>query len=181
MHIQHNPLLRPIRIQVHHLLPVELWIRLMDNAVVVRADDHLIVCVVVQAFDIIIDMMRLGDRRAELLPDQLPAELTSVAVQELKVFSDLAVQLPDPRQPFIQDESRLGINIIVIEVRFYLALALVFDQFPEFLQIVCNNGFQNIAIVIFSRVDRRVLFAVLGKRYGFPGSGGLQSFGMFDI
>ena len=54
-----------------------------------------------QDFDIIIDMMRLGDRCAELLTDQLPAELTSVAVQELKVFSDLAVQLPDPRQPFI--------------------------------------------------------------------------------
>ena len=91
MHIQHNPLLRPIWIQVHHLLPVEPWIRLMDNAVMVGADDHLIVCVVVQAFDIIIDMMRLGDRCAELLTDQLPAELTSVAVQELKVFSDLAV------------------------------------------------------------------------------------------
>ena len=49
---------------------------------------------------------------------------------------------------------------IVIEVRFYLALALVFDQFPEFLQIVCSNGFQNIVIVIFSRVGRKVLFAV---------------------
>ena len=147
----------------------------MNNAVMVRADDHLIVCVVVQAFDIIIDMMRLRDRRAELLPDQLPAELASAAAQKLEIFSDLAVQLPDPRQPFIQDESDLGINIIVIEVRFYLALALVFDQFPEFLQIVCNNGFQNIAIVIFSRVDRKVLPAVLGKRYGFPGSEGLQS------
>ena len=140
----------------------------------VRADDHLIVCVVVQAFDIIIDMMCLRDRRAELLPDQLPAELATVAVQELEVFSDLAVQLPDPRQPFIQDESGPGIDIIVIEVRFYLALALIFDQFPEFLQIVCNNGLQNIAIVIFSRVDRKVLPAVLGKRYGFPGSGRLQ-------
>ena len=175
MLIQHNPLLRPIWIQIHHLLPVELWVRLVDNAVMVRADDHLIVCVVVQAFDIIIDMMRHRDRRAELLSDQLPAELTTVAVQELEVFSDLAVQLPDPRQPLIQDESGLGIDIIVIKVRFYLALALVFDQFPEFLQIVCNNGFQYIAIVIFSRVDRKVLFAVLGKWYGFPGSGGLQS------
>ena len=181
MFIQHNSLLRPIRIQVHHLLPVELWIRLMDNAVMVRADDHLIVCVVVQAFDIVINMMRLRGRRAELLHNQLPAELAPVAVQELEVFPDLAVQLPDPRQPLIQDESGLGIDIIVIEVRFYLALALVFDQFPEFLQIVCNNGFQNIAIVIFSRVDRKVLPAVLGERYGFPGSGGLQSFGMFDI
>ena len=141
----------------------------------VRADDHLIVRVVVQTFDIIIDMMRLRDRRAELFSDQLPAQLAPVAVQELEVFSDLAVQLPDPRQPFIQDESGLGINIIVIEVRFYLALALVFDQFPEFLQIVCNNRLQNIAIVIFSRVDCNVLPAVLGKRYGFPGSGRLQS------
>ena len=70
---------------------------------------------------------------------------------------------------------------IVIEVRFYLALALVLGQFPEFLQIVCCNGFQNIVIVIFSRVDHKVLFAVLGKRYGFAGSGRLQSFGMFDI
>ena len=128
-----------------------------------------------QDFDIIIDMMRFRDRRAEHLPDQLTAEPAPAAVQELEVFSDLAVQLPDPRQPFIQDESRLGIDIIVIEVRFYLALALVFDQFPEFLQIICNNGLQNIAIVIFSRVDRKVLFAVLGKRYGFPGSGRLQS------
>ena len=93
MFIQHNSLLRPIWIQIHHLLSVEPWIRLMDNAVMVGADDHLIVCVVVQAFDIIIDMMRLGDRRAELLPDQLPAELASVAVQELEVFSDLAVPL----------------------------------------------------------------------------------------
>ena len=93
MFIQHNSLLRPIWIQIHHLLPVELWVRLMDNAVMVRADDHLIVCVVVQAFDIIIDMMCLRDRRAELFSDQLPAQLAPVAVQELEVFSDLAVPL----------------------------------------------------------------------------------------
>ena len=107
MQIQHQPLLRSIRIQIHHLLPVERWVRLMDYAVVVRADDHLVVCVVVQAFDIIIDMMRFRCRRAELLSDQLPAELATVAVQELEVFSDLAVQLPDTRQPLIQDEPAL--------------------------------------------------------------------------
>ena len=54
-----------------------------------------------QDFDIIIDMMRFRDRRAEHLPDQLTAEPAPAAVQELEVFSDLAAQLPDPRQPFI--------------------------------------------------------------------------------
>ena len=53
-----------------------------------------------QDFDIIIDMMRFRDRRAEQLPDQLTAEPAPAAVQELEVFSDLAAQLPDPRQPF---------------------------------------------------------------------------------
>ena len=53
-----------------------------------------------QDFDIIIDMMRFRDRRAEHLTDQLTAEPAPAAVQELEVFSDLAAQLPDPRQPF---------------------------------------------------------------------------------
>ena len=80
MQIQHYLLLHPIRIQIHHPLPIKLRIRLMNNTVVVRAHDHLIVGIVVQAFDVVINMVCFGNVRAELLANQLPADLAPIAI-----------------------------------------------------------------------------------------------------
>ena len=52
----------------------------MNNAVVVRAQNHLIAGIIVQTLDEIIDMMRLRNLRPELLTNQLPANLAAVAI-----------------------------------------------------------------------------------------------------
>ena len=80
MPIQHNLLLRPVRIHIHHPPPLKGRIRIMNNAVVVRTQNHLIACIIVQTLDEIIDMMRLRNLRPELLPNQLPANLAAVAI-----------------------------------------------------------------------------------------------------
>ena len=159
MSIQHNLLLHPIRIQKHHSLSVELRVSLMNDTVVVWTYDHLIVGIVVQAFDIVINVVRFRDVSAELLTYQLPAELTAIPVEKFEVLSYLSIQLPDPRHPLIDNETCIGID--KIKVRFNAALLLVFDQFSEFLQIACNNRFQNIAVIVLCRINREVLF------YGF--------------
>ena len=87
----------------------------MNDTVMVRAYDHLVVRIIVQAFDIVIDMVRFRYVRAELLADQLPADLAPIAVQELEVFSNLPVQFSDPRHPLTDDEARFGIYKIIIE------------------------------------------------------------------
>ena len=43
MQIHHNPLLHSIRVQVHHPLPVKPRISIMNNTVMIRAHDHLVV------------------------------------------------------------------------------------------------------------------------------------------
>jgi len=157
MSIQHNLLLHPIRIQIHHSLSVELWVCLMDDTVVVRTYDHLIVGIVVQAFDIVINVMRFRDVSAEFLTDQLPAEMTTIPVEKFEVLSNLSVQLPDSCHPLIDNEACFGIDKIIVKVRFNTVLLLVFDQLSEFLQIACNDRFQYIAVIVLCRINREVL------------------------
>ena len=153
----------------------------MNNAVVVWANDHLIIGIVVQAFDVVIDVVRFRDVRAVLFSDQTPAELAPIAIQELEVLPDLAVQLSDPCHPLIQDEARLGIDKIVIEIRFDTALLLVFDHFPEILQIVRNDRLQYIAVIVLCSVNRKVFLQIIGKLNRLSGTDRLQAFDMFDI
>ena len=72
--------LYPIRIEVHHPLPVELRIRVMDYTVMVRAYNHLVVGIIVQAVHIVVDVMCLSDMRTVLLANYLPANLAAIAV-----------------------------------------------------------------------------------------------------
>ena len=147
----------------------------------VRTHNHLVVGVIIQAFDIVIYVVRFRDVSAELLANQLPAYLAPIAIQELEVLSNLPVQFSDPRHPLTDDETRFGIYKIIIEFRFDAALLLVFDHVPVFLQIVCNDRFQNIAVIVLCRINRKVFLHVFRQRYGFLGTGRLQAFGMFDV
>ena len=88
----------------------------MNNTVMVRTDDHLIIGIVVQAFHIVINVVRFRDVRAVLLANHPPAKLASIAIQELKVFPNLAVQLSDPRHSLVEDITRFGIRKIIIKV-----------------------------------------------------------------
>ena len=87
----------------------------------------------------------------------------------------------DPRHPFSDDKTRFGIYKIIIEFRLDAALLLAFDHIPVFLQVVCNDRLQNIAVIVLCRVDRKVLLHVFRQWYGFLGTGWLQAFGMFDV
>ena len=78
MLIQYNPLLHPVRIQIHHPLPVEFRIRLMDYSVMVRTNNHLIIRIVIHAVDVIINMVRLRNMSSIFLADYLSADLASV-------------------------------------------------------------------------------------------------------
>ena len=55
MPVQHNLLLRAIRINIHQLSPMKDWIRIMNNAVVVRTQNHLIAGIIVHTLDEIIE------------------------------------------------------------------------------------------------------------------------------
>ena len=80
MLIQYNPLLHPVRIQIHHPLPVEFGIRLMYNSVVVRTDNHLIIRIVIHAVDVIINMMCLCNMSSIFLADYLSSDLASIFI-----------------------------------------------------------------------------------------------------
>ena len=136
---------------------VELQVSLMNNTLVVRTNDHLIVGIVVQAFDIVINVVRFCDVSTEFLTDQLTAVLTAIPVEKFEILSNFPVQLPYPCHPLIDNETCIDIDKIIVKVRFNTALLLVFDQFPEFLQIARNDRFQNIAVIVLCRINREVL------------------------
>ena len=52
----------------------------MDNAMMVRADNHLIIGIIIQTGHEVINVMSLCDMGAKLLADQLSAELTTISV-----------------------------------------------------------------------------------------------------
>ena len=53
---------------------------------------------------------------------------------------------------------------------------------PNFvIQMIKNQDFDIIIDMMRFRDWHKALLAILGKRYGFPGSGRLQGFDMFDI
>ena len=65
----------------------------MNNAVVVRTQKHLIACIIVYAFDKIINMLRFRNMRPEFVANQVPADLAAVSIQKLQILSDFLIQL----------------------------------------------------------------------------------------
>ena len=58
MHIKCQPLLIPIWIVIRNTSPVKHRVQLIDDPVVIRADDHLVSGIIIQAPYKIINMMR---------------------------------------------------------------------------------------------------------------------------
>lgn len=60
---------------------------IMDNAMMVRADNHLIIGIIIQTGHEVINVMSLCDMGSKLLTDQLSAELTAISVKEFQVLA----------------------------------------------------------------------------------------------
>lgn len=107
------------------VIPIELpppvinWVPIMYDTVMVGADDDLIACIIVEARDEIIDMMRFRNMRTEFLTNQLSAELTAVAIKKFQVLPNLSVQLSNLDQVQILLDAGALIYILIVDLCFH--------------------------------------------------------------
>ena len=80
MLIQHQPLFPSIFISIQFSSPVKDRVGIMNNTVMIGADNYLVAGIVVQALYEVIYVVCLRNVRSELLSDQLTAKLTPVSV-----------------------------------------------------------------------------------------------------
>ncbi len=84
----------------------------MNNTAVVVTQEYFISRIIIQAVHKITNMTRPRDAGTELLTDQFSAKLAAIPVQQLQVFTDQAVQFPDPDQPLIDLDA--GTCVVVL-------------------------------------------------------------------
>ena len=61
MFIKSYPLFHPIIKSIHHPSPIKYRIRIVYNAMMIRAYNHLVIRIIIQTINKIINMMRLCD------------------------------------------------------------------------------------------------------------------------
>ena len=90
----------------------------------VRADNHLIIGIIIQTGHEVINVMSLCDMGAKLLANQLSAELTTISVKEFQVLANHPVQLSNPYQTIIHTDTGTFISLLTVDLRLYHALRL---------------------------------------------------------
>lgn len=148
---------QPIRIPVDFSLPIKNRIRVVNDTVVVGADDELVGSVIVEAGYEVIDVVGLSGMRAVFLADEIAADLAPVFVKELEIVADLAVYFSNFGQKGSLENGRGVVPHIVIEAGFHQRFRLVFYNVVKLVDGVPGDGLEHIGIFIFRRVDREVL------------------------
>ena len=102
------------------LLAVEVWIVLVDDAVVVGADDYDVGRVIVLRTGEVVDVMSLHNAVTILLANLLATNLVAIAVELLEHANDAAINLTVLHQQFLLNyRSRLVCHEeLVIVTRF---------------------------------------------------------------
>ena len=60
----------------------------MNNPVVIRADNHDILCIVIEAVYKVIDVMGVNDVRTVVFADKRSADLATIAVYDFQIITD---------------------------------------------------------------------------------------------
>lgn len=73
MTVQNQMLFLSVLITIEFSLPVKNWVSVMNDTMMVRADDDLVARIIVETLYEIINMMSFRNMRTEFLADQLSA------------------------------------------------------------------------------------------------------------
>lgn len=156
MLIESKSFAKTVGIQVDFSPPVKGRIGVVDDAVVVGADDELVVGVIIEATDKIVDVVGLYDMGAVFFADFPAADLALIFVEELKIVADLAVHFPDPGDAGTLENRRRGVLYVVVEGGFHQHFRLVFYNVVNLVDCVPGDGLEQIGILIFRGVYRQV-------------------------